>query len=379
VSTAPWGKGSAATKIGATNNPLLATGTSEPQNGDGYSWLVQLLPYMEQAPLYNRMRDAVVNNQQAKFLAGPLDPAITIVGPNQPGVDKAGAFQQKVETFMCPSFPGADESKGKAGKNATPTVAGYTLPGTGAPMAIGNYCAIPSTHYNADGVGQALDTGTASGYDKNSMVYESVSGTRLKQLGGNGAIPFWQQVNNADRFHKIRGVTHAGIRDGQSNTAFFAESREEVWSSWISGYASYVVPVDPEQAGSGGAKIEKITPVAPATGPATLQWPATNTTGRTSLNIGSDIKRNGGEKAKDAIPTTNNDSALFYMKTYAHKSSNAGTNTSRWFGPSSAHSGGVVLHGYGDGHGKSVNENIDRNTYVWLCTRAGSEVLPQEN
>jgi hypothetical protein len=304
-------------------------------------------------------------------MAGPFNPAITIVAAGQPGADKPAAFQQQIDTFKCPSFPGADESKGKAGGPYLPAVAGATAPP--AVMAIGNYCAIPSTHFNADGIAPAKDTGTApSGSTLTDMLYDSVSGSRAKQLGGNGAIPFWQQVNNADRFNKIRGVTHAGIRDGQSNTAFFCESREETWSSWISGYASFVVPVDPQQEATGGKNIGKPALPAGTTGPTVLSWLATDTQGRTSLNIGSDVKRNKGEQAKDGIGSTG-DTALFYQKPCPQ----AATASSRWYGPSSAHAGGVVLHGYGDGHGRSIADSIDRNTYVWICTRAGSEVIPE--
>src|SRR6187551_1840484 len=47
ASTAPFTTGTTG-KIGALNEPYKATGTAAPANGDGYSWLVQLLPYMEQ-------------------------------------------------------------------------------------------------------------------------------------------------------------------------------------------------------------------------------------------------------------------------------------------------------------------------------------------
>ncbi|HMP08243.1 MAG TPA: hypothetical protein PJ982_17990, partial [Lacipirellulaceae bacterium] len=55
----------------------------------------------------------------------------------------------------------------------------------------------------------------------------------------------------------------------------------------------------------------------------------------------------------------------------------AGTPASRWFGPSSQHSGDVILHGYADAHAKGINAAIDRNVYLWLITRAGREVIPQ--
>jgi prepilin-type N-terminal cleavage/methylation domain-containing protein len=355
-------------KIGAANNASNAVTAAPTANGDGYSWIVQLLPYMEQQPLFNRINTAVNGSNPNKLLIGPFSPTLSLVATGQPGADKPAAFQIQIESLKCPSFPGADESKDKITVNGTwPT--GMVAP-TSPAMAVGNYCAIPSTHYNDDGVTPAKDASGPTG-----TLYDSYSGTRAKQLGGNGAIPFWQQVNNSDRFTKVRGVTHAGIRDGQSNTVFFSESREENHTGWMSGLASYVVAADPDGPGN---KVQKITPTAPATGPATLQWAANDAQGQTALNVGSQVKRNGGESATEGTGTGQ---AYFYDKTYQHGAATGGptTATSRWFGPSSAHSGGVVLHGYGDGHGRGVNENIDRNTYLWLVTRAGSEVLPEGN
>ena len=70
ASTAPYlGKtGVIANMLTTPNN---WTGTNQ-NDGDGYSWLVQILPYMEQQPLYNRIRDASLNNVQTKLMAGPI-------------------------------------------------------------------------------------------------------------------------------------------------------------------------------------------------------------------------------------------------------------------------------------------------------------------
>jgi hypothetical protein len=70
--------------------------------------------------------------------------------------------------------------------------------------------------------------------------------------------------------------------------------------------------------------------------------------------------------------------ALYYQNPWPHKPSGAtGGGPGRVYGPSSAHSGDIVLHGFGDGHGKAVNANVDKNTYLWMVTRNGNEVLPE--
>ena len=352
---------------------------SKALDGDGWSWLVQILPYMEQTVLYNRFRDAGITPTTGagvanKFLAGPVNPLIA-VNPNPVAPALRDAIQQQFEGFMCPSFPGSNESK-------------QPFSGT-VKAAVGNYVAVASTHYNADGTGTS---GANAGQDASAptgTLYDSRTATAFKQTGGNGAIPFWQRTNaNAQppqSFNNIKGATHAGLsRDGTSNTIMFAESREEDWTSWVSGYASYVVAADP----GGPGKIEKLTPsgartyTAPATGPMVLHWGISPAGGQTALNIGQNVKRAGGNTtsggATDALAgpedmTVKPGKAFYYQKPWIH----GPTALGRVFGPSSAHSGDIVLHGFGDGHGKAIGVSVDRQTYLWQVTRNGGEVIPE--
>jgi hypothetical protein len=43
------------------------------------------------------------------------------------------------------------------------------------------------------------------------------------------------------------------------------------------------------------------------------------------------------------------------------------------FGPSSDHTGGLVLHAWGDAHVSGITDDCDANTYIQLITRAGKE------
>jgi prepilin-type N-terminal cleavage/methylation domain-containing protein len=375
ASTAPFlGTTNTPVDIGAENDRVVATSGSD---GDGYSWCVQILPYMEQAVLYNRFRDAPYDNGSGpagKFLAGPLNPPL-LLQKAASGQPAQYAVAQPLETFKCPSFPGADESKQNF----------IASPATKA--AVGNYVAVASTHFNADGVGTAKDTGSASG----DTLYDSISaGNRRKQLGGNGAIPFWNRTaanDLASNYTKVRGATHAGLsRDGTSNTIMFAESREEDWTSWVSGFASYVVAADP---GGPGNKINKLNPATGTTAaaagqPLVLMWKKDDTSGQTALNIGQNVRRAGGNTksggATDAGSATSEDipnkKAYFYQDPWTH-SAGTGDGLGRVFGPSSAHSGDIVLHGFGDAHGKAVNVAIDRDVYLWQVTRSGGEVIPE--
>jgi prepilin-type N-terminal cleavage/methylation domain-containing protein len=376
ASTAPFLRDG---KIGAVNNRL----GGKTVNGDGYSWMVQILPFMENTTLFNQISNFPVGGAPSKLLAGPVHdggnvgtPATNIVLVGGTGANATRLLAQQIDTFKCPSFPGADESKGAVGTPPTK-------------MAVGNYVATVSTHYNLDGKSvEAKDPGGTSDTASGGLSpYDSlISANSYKSLAGNGVIAFWglRAANDAvTNYTKIRGVTQSGIRDGTSQTVWFTESRDENWSSWVSGYASYVVGADPN---GPGAKVEKVNPdgTPNPTSPPQVQvlgWPATDTAGQTALNIGSQVKRAGGEKAKDPSPgaiTDTTTEAYFYIFQYPHAQQTPASNPrSRWFGPSSAHSGGVVLHGFADGHGKAIPDNVDRNTYLWLISRAGSEVVGQ--
>jgi hypothetical protein len=242
-------------------------------------------------------------------------------------------------------------------------------------MASGNYVALAATHYNVDGSGQGADFGDNA---SSPSLYDSRPGNKAKQLGGNGVLSFWQQVTANDavvNFTKIRGNNNASVRDGTSNTAWFTESRDENYTGWMSGYCSYVVGADPDGPGGKIRRINQQGGTAVVQGqPMVIGWPTTDTEGQTALNVGSQIKRAGG--TENVAEGTGTNQAYFYDKTYPHTGANAQIST-RWYGPSSAHSGDVVLHAYADGHNGPINANVDRNVYLWTITRAGQETPPQ--
>ncbi|BBO32033.1 DUF1559 domain-containing protein [Lacipirellula parvula] len=370
VSTSPFLPGTATAAQFTAPNDRRGTLSN---NGDGYSWLVQILPFNEQQALYNRMRDAQINAQPGKFLAGPMGANACVVNPNAAAPQLRDAIQQQIEAFKCPSFPGADESKN------TYYTGSVTGGATGAvKAAVGNYVAIASTHMNNDGSGTgAADVGATSA----AIPFDTIpTAGKPKQLGGNGAIAFYSLTTAADRtpYSKVGGASMASIRDGTSNTIMFGESREEYYTSWVSGFSSYVVGADP---GGPGQKVQKLTaadsPTATTGQPLMLRWKAADTAGQTALNIGQNAKKVGGTaengNSKDAKtgPEVAGTSAFYYQTPWTH-----GPN-SRMFGPSSAHSGDIVLHGFCDGHGKAIQANSDRNAYLAQITRAGGEVLPE--
>ena len=352
------------TYLNANGDSPSIVGTAD----DGFSWLFQILPEMENRNFYNLTRDSVeqigkpgeLGKGSQGLKQGPFAPQV-VVNPRASGIESLASMQQ-MEAYFCPSYPGREETKDGI----------YN----GNPAAVGNYVAIPSTHYNRDG---AAPGGVDSGELPSFSLFDSYTASGPKPHAGNGVLVFAQrtveQVTGVDGYPlrsifqtpangtKPKGVKLSSIRDGASNTFFFAESREERYSSWISGLSAYVVAADPQGPGSG---VEMFLPEGAFNQRPALRWNPEDSEGRTSLNVGSSVKRSGGDKA---------DPALFYAHKFVHASSN-GPEASRWYGPSSAHPG-IVQHGFADGHSEAISEDIDRNVYLHLVTRAGGEEIDE--
>ncbi len=367
--------------------PLASTGffnTNSPTKAgsleDGYSWLFQILPTIEGQNLYDSTKNSkdptggTNGNGSAGLTQGPFDPAV-VVNPNAPGKEGL-AYNANVEAFRCPSFPGSDKTKGKL----------YN----GDDVAIGNYVVVASTHYNDDGAGGGNQSGQDSTQAPDGSLYGSYSRAAPKSQAGNGAIIFAQRRLNSTTDvagnkllsilqkpksgTKPKGLSFSSMAsDGQSNTIMFTESREERYGSWISGLSAYVVAADP---GGPGEKVQKpnVGGNASSTQPRVLKWLDTDNDGQLALNVGSGVKLAGGYKnADDPSPGQVQDSkteAYFYAFNYTHGES----DEPRIYGPSSAHPNSIQ-HAFGDGRARSINEDIDRDIYLHLVTRAGSEVI----
>jgi len=352
-------------------DPTDMRGT-DPSNwtlGDGYSWLFQILPQLEQSSLYDRVKNSssittngvvpVANpDGSAGLRIGPFGAtagqAIAIVDPGAVvgATTLPAAAQQIVEAFVCPSYPGTGTVKSSRAIYGIPNV------------AVGNYIALPSTHYNDDGGVGARDPSGPSGSLYGS--YSNVNGA--KKFGGNGVLIFSQQGVGASTggrlVRTIDGLQgsfgNSGMRDGTSNTVVFGESREETYAAWISGLTMYGVA-----SRIGGEQVTQV-PLATGTLPPVLGYGgATPIDGETTLNVGNEVKRavNNGTETND----------MYYWRNYVHGKT-GGTRQERIYGPSSAHTG-TIQHGFGDGHGKSISEDINAAVYMHLVTRGGNEII----
>jgi prepilin-type N-terminal cleavage/methylation domain-containing protein len=379
ASTAPYiSPGNTPILVGAGHD--LSVVNPVPANtkyGDGYSWLFQILPEMEQSNIYQLVRDskfqgATVGIGSAELRIGPFGPTSTpgdeiAIQPPDLSVERPYAHQQRIASYLCPSYPGSEEVKSA---RIYPTEANRK-------PAIGNYACMPSTHYNVNGDADtgARDNPIGNGATAANTLYDTFSGqpATQKSFGGNGVMVFSKAgaglaAGPSANYDPLAGsftFSFASIRDGSSNTIMFAETREEEYSAWISGLSMYVVAAQPSA--TVGIFKEAVGGSTTTSAPKVLQWRAANTTGRTALNVGNEVKRN--------LNTTNIRDDMYYMKfpPYPHKRGN-GNASHRWYGPSSGHTG-IVQHGFADGHARAINEDINRNLYLHLVSRDGQEVI----
>jgi prepilin-type N-terminal cleavage/methylation domain-containing protein len=309
------------------------------QNGDGYSWVVQILPFMEESVLYDKLTQQVGTTRLGRL----RDPAFALdaSAPTQnPGTAPHNTtnpliYSTKLAVMICPSYPGEEE---------VPPFPQSQIPNrpTGVKLGAGNYVALAATHYLTSPTGH-IESGLPP--NLNSAVGKNCA---TGAYCGNGALPFPGLVGT--QIQKS-GLGFQSLSDGTSKVAIVTESREEVITSWYSGVASYVVAAWPQGEGPRGVRP------GPAGSPVYWGCPTagTATTCDHALNKG-DTK---GIKERYYQGST--------------KQNPHGPPTDRVWGPSSRHPG-VVQHGYADAHAEGTSDSIDSSVYIHIVTRNGREV-----
>jgi len=159
----------------------------------------------------------------------------------------------------------------------------------------------------------------------------SATGTPVSMSPGGGAMTL--QTWGTEPNNPKTGITLAMVADGTSKTFALVESREPVQSAWVDGTRAWVTA-----AGGGGD-------------------------GTATFNSTS---RNWGTPANSAL-LENAKTTGFNWQGY--------TGAAGVLGASSQHQGGIVLHGYVDGHVGQVTNEIDANLYYSLYSRADGEAL----
>ncbi len=299
------------------NTPPFADPARDCRPGDasggsstaGYSWLVALLPHIEEGGLYKAI---VTNSANFSVKTGPFTPSIVNA---QSSSQHASCVQ--LFTLVCPSWHG----DGYTNSN-TPIDIG---PAGGAPQSYGapEYESVDST---TPGAGPGAFRGKVA-----ITNYKVMVGTHM-----SGGVPV---ENGGIILTGAKGLTEADFKDGISHTILLSETKESSYASWYDGTLNWLVGNDPN----------KPPPGANGQPP----WKGASL----SINRGFDPAVEG------SVP---------YLK--RELTANAPRHDV-WWGASSDHSGGMVAHGYCDGHTFGVTDQCDPETYLSLISRSGDEPI----
>ena len=351
---------------GVGKGPGAATGSSDLSPQAGYSWMVRLLPFMEQTVMYNN-----ISNASKKFTY----PAFAIVGGtsgngtnNGPGLRfQAGREPTTNQNYWrhfatvdldeirCPSFAG------------DPTV---------TPM-LPNYILVSSAS-QADGSGTS--TKPSPSWDVVITNYKALAATHMACMQApsqiqKGGVATMMELPNGVLIPPLnassQGVSIRQITDGTSKTLIITESKELQASSWYDGTLAWTVATPLGNSGNFTNQVaSQYNPIQPlkisymiGTVPITA-W---------SFIAGAVSGINYGPK--------NDTSKQFATVTQLGAASPPfmpGLTTIGW-GPSSDHSGGLVLHAWGDAHVSALGEDIDPTLYVQLTTKQGREPASDPN
>lgn len=302
------------------------------QQGDGYSWIAQCLPFLEISGIFEKMAST---QDMPVVRTGKLSDAAFAPSSNQDlqvtaTTESPFFWSAKIPFFVCPSFPGEED------------VAPFgIIPGTaGLKVATGNYVALAATHFRSSPINH-LESGLPTAAGANAGGKDCASGA----FCGNGGLPFPGIVGG---WVQKTGLSYQSFSVGTSHVAIITESREETLTSWYSGLASYVVAAMPPPNGAEPGGLEFA--------PGQFVWSCNGVANcDTALNKG-DVR---------------GDTTKFYQPASPH-----GGGARNW-GPSSWHPG-VVIHGYADAHVESISDDVDKDVYLHLVLREGREVFIPE-
>jgi len=312
----------------------------------GFSWVVWILPEIEEAKLYQ----AIANNSNS-FNDPAFSPGI-VNGPSGNSAQHAATVQLSV--FRCPSFSGGpvlDAAPRTIGAPSGPIETGSIPPNYLTAIATANGAAgIAITNYNAflgthiDDVGPAVPP-----YPLRSASLPN---------SNNGGMKFRGAAYD-------QGFRLADFTDGLRNVPLLAETRERRFSSWYDGTMNWVVAARHSSPAAGATAItganNTTTSVVygqPLQGRWSIGTDGTSATGGVALNYG---------------PSAENPTAVYLPTGALSDPDISSIPPGRLWGPSSQHSGGLVNHLFGDAHVEGIADGIDANVYLWIITRNSGE------
>lgn len=310
-----------------SNSDLLAGsipgGAQGDATDDGFSWLWQMLPYIEEEILFKEMKNVINGSNMTTRSPGDQN---FLVGDTA-GNPHYGTIQQGA--FRCPTYSGPITTNTGTGMDSTGPV----------DAAAGNYVAIVAT-----------DTAPA-----NASAYKTTTnwenGTLVSRCW---ETPQSQTATFGDPgVCDQRGIPLRQLGDGISKTMIACESREEVWNAWMYGSHMWVVAVTDNSLMAAGSSYAVDLESANIAFIAMLD-------GSTKVDAaGEGLALNYGSEKKN--PPAN--------QHYLSMSEWTAGTADRVWGPSSEHSGNIVQHVYADAHAQAISSEVNPTVYLRFITR----------
>ncbi len=328
---------------------------TQPSTEAGYSWMVQILPDIEEQTLYQ----AIVTSSQkftwpafSNHVVAAASTTATTANQNNPHASTIG-----INAFICPSFSGNKNVEGD------PQISGSLPPTTYqtvsmSPTSVGltNYMAMAGTHFGNAAAATATQPATKS-------MFDSSTNNGGMQYRGTGGFDIGRKL--------------AGLTDGTSKVPLVAESKERLDSSWYDGTTNWIIG----RMGGDTTGTASFTAQPPSltTNSSTIVLGVAVPQGRLVLGTDGRTDAAAGKGHGLNVGPTPNYAGTRCMPTGTYTSPAMPANTGggagayRAWGPSSDHSGGIVNHVFGDGHVEGINDSIDGNMYLWVVSRNGGE------
>ncbi len=331
-----------------SNGQLFTSGHTGSQAG--YSWIVLVLPYLEELTLYQTISSNSDKFTQPAFSATPnsstgntkwIGAATNNRGPH--------ASTSQIPALICPSFAGdriVDTS-------TTPGSTYYNMFAT-----LLNAGGVALTNYNAY-IGTDVRIGESFGTFANRNAPNP-----------NGAFQMNGTPSSPTDFYGTIGSRLSSIVDGTSKTVMCAETKERGFGSWYDGTMNFLTAAREVNLSNGSNLTIPVTTLGGTGGMPPAQAPYNSATYQGKL-VPTDVA-NGGT----AINVGHNppDPSGFGVYYYPANLMTAPIQVQprRW-GPSSDHGGSLVNHLFCDGHVQCVTDGIDPSIYYWIVTRNGGE------
>ncbi len=340
VASVWWPEPGEAATSGAIPSAGYTTDAGSTSATAGYSWIVMILPYMDEGPLYNAISEASGKFSADAFtpynVAGISDGASTGHNFSVSTTVGGGTITRhfatvQLDELACPSYAGTSTvaKSPYTGKRPGNPPAAYGFPAGNANLgsparmaAVTNYVALSATHF------PCMQYGPEPGLAEMVDVPEGADAPNGMIVPGNG-LPF------------------TACKDGTSKTLMVCETIEPAMNCWYDGTTAWTTGINPNT-------VDMFPPddaVDPKTNPKGF-WKVPPG-GKTALNVG---------------PSP--DTEIAYspaLESYCDV-----PQVISW-GPSSNHVNGVVVHLAVDGSVHVIAPDIDPTVYMHLITIAGGE------